>query len=72
MWLVATALDSIGLKAPYLVLPSGAGREELGSGCSLLGEKRENRMSLKAQGRRHGRREAVGQSRGVSSSALGR
>ena len=38
MWLVATALYSTGLKAPYLVLPSGQ-EKELGSGRSLLGEK---------------------------------
>ena len=59
MWLVATALDSIGLKAPYLVLPSGQ-EEELGSGCSLLGEKEGEPLSLKAQGSRHGEKKLWG------------
>ena len=52
MWLVAIALYSTGLKAPYLVLPSGQ-EKELGSGRSLLGEKEGEPLSLKAQGRRH-------------------
>ena len=47
MWLVATALYSTGLKAPYLVLPSGQ-EKELGSGRSLLGvaERKTNYSAL--------------------------
>ena len=64
MWLVATALDSTGLKAPYLVLPSGQ-EEELGSEHSLLCEKEGEPLSLKAQGRRHGERRSCGTAKRV-------